>query len=652
MKLPMLVLSLLALTLASEKTITSEVVKATVFKDRALVTRSAEVELSAGLNSLVFSGLTPDLDDESVSISSPDKGVKIVDVKVERRFSTEARGEKVRRIQEKLAELEERKIEIDDKISVYESKKDFIFGLKAEALKYVNQKILLSTASTEKWNKMLRFVESNLEKIYSAIRQQNSLKKKLNKEIVLQQRQLNQLKNSIGTDYKVILVKLESAHAGKFRISPAYIIPRAGWYPVYDTRISLADKKIELAFFGMVHQSSGEDWRDVRLTLSTADPLSVKDLPQPETWFLDTRPLPRRADALNVRGSRDDMNVVYKLRRSLPSGMGALSGYVLDEASGEPLAGVNVSLENTNLGAITGTNGSFYIDGVAPGRYTLRADYIGYADSRVFTRVKSRNETQLRIRMAESNMEREEAVVAVAERPLIQKSVAYSRAITTSMGKEKKSKYSNIRARELSTTFELKTKNSIPGDNSAHKVSIDIRSMPVTFEYTTAPRLVEKVYLKGKAVNREKYPWLPGDMNIYVDNNFVNKTYIPLTVPTDTLEIALGTDDGIPVRRILKKRFTESKGILGRDRQITYTYEIEVKNNRRTAEEITVMDQAPVSLDERIVVGLINPEAESPLVKDDHKIVWKLKLKPGEKKILPLKFTVRFPAQLRVSGLE
>ena len=55
-----------------------------------------------------------------------------------------------------------------------------------------------------------------------------------------------------------------------------------------------------------------------------------------------------------------------------------LEGTVTDAASGEPLAGVNVSLQNADRGAVTDLDGHFEIPDLAPGAYTLQTSYVGY----------------------------------------------------------------------------------------------------------------------------------------------------------------------------------------------------------------------------------------------------------------------------------
>ncbi|WP_397546360.1 carboxypeptidase-like regulatory domain-containing protein [Rhodothermus marinus] len=67
----------------------------------------------------------------------------------------------------------------------------------------------------------------------------------------------------------------------------------------------------------------------------------------------------------------------------LPTGVvaqnvGRIAGVVTDAATGDPLPGVNVTIEGTTLGAASDIDGQYYILNVPPGRYTVRASMIGY----------------------------------------------------------------------------------------------------------------------------------------------------------------------------------------------------------------------------------------------------------------------------------
>lgn len=107
---------------------------------------------------------------------------------------------------------------------------------------------------------------------------------------------------------------------------------------------------------------------------------------------------------------------------------GKIAGTVTDVGTGETLIGVNVLIEGTTQGAITDQNGYYAILNVAPGTYTLRASYIGYATQVVEdVRVNIDQTTTVDVAMREQVVEGEEVVVT-AERPVVQPDVSASLA--------------------------------------------------------------------------------------------------------------------------------------------------------------------------------------------------------------------------------
>jgi hypothetical protein len=164
--------------------IASKVIAATVFKERAQITRMAKFQAKKGVQKVFFKNLTTDLIDASVRIKNDNtSGIKILDVQVERRFTTVIQNEKMAAMQKSIDSLRYIFDKTVDEITVLENKKAFVEGLKAESLKYANQKILMNTSSTKNWKDMLGFVDKNLTDIYTGIRNLHVTKRQLEKEL-------------------------------------------------------------------------------------------------------------------------------------------------------------------------------------------------------------------------------------------------------------------------------------------------------------------------------------------------------------------------------------------------------------------------------------------------------------------------------------
>lgn len=110
---------------------------------------------------------------------------------------------------------------------------------------------------------------------------------------------------------------------------------------------------------------------------------------------------------------------------------GKIAGRVTDKATGEPLVGANVFVQELSTGASTDVNGEFYILNIPPGTYTVTVSMVGYA------KVSKSNVSIIIDRTTTANFVLEttlievEGVVIVAERPVIDKDLTASEQIVT-----------------------------------------------------------------------------------------------------------------------------------------------------------------------------------------------------------------------------
>lgn len=110
---------------------------------------------------------------------------------------------------------------------------------------------------------------------------------------------------------------------------------------------------------------------------------------------------------------------------------GKLRGLVTDKETGEPLIGVNITLEGTTLGAATDVNGEYVVIGIPPGVYTIRASYISYQEQAISNvRISAALTTTQDFQLQPSTIEMA-ALEVVAERPLVQRNTTNTVRLTT-----------------------------------------------------------------------------------------------------------------------------------------------------------------------------------------------------------------------------
>ncbi|MBN2089177.1 TonB-dependent receptor, partial [candidate division KSB1 bacterium] len=105
--------------------------------------------------------------------------------------------------------------------------------------------------------------------------------------------------------------------------------------------------------------------------------------------------------------------VLLCLPQTLPAATtGKIAGKVIDQQSGEPLIGANVSIVGTSYGAATDFNGDFYIINIPPGKYALQASMMGYGNVKMENILVATNATtNLTFKLAPTVIEGETVVV-------------------------------------------------------------------------------------------------------------------------------------------------------------------------------------------------------------------------------------------------
>jgi uncharacterized protein (TIGR02231 family) len=173
--------------------------------------------------------------------------------------------------------------------------------------------------------------------------------------------------------------------------------------------------------------------------------------------------------------------------------------------------------------------------------------------------------------------------------------------------------------------------------------------VPAKYEYYAAPKLDDNAFLVASLTEWSNYNLLPGEANIYFENSYVGRTRLSPETTKDTLIISLGRDQNISVSRDVLKDFTEDK-FLSSDVERSFAFEIKIKNNKKGAVRILTEDQIPLSMNEDIVVKLID---SSGAVYDDKtgKVRWTVEVDGGKSAVKKFVYSVRYPKDKKIQGL-
>jgi len=210
-----------------------------------------------------------------------------------------------------------------------------------------------------------------------------------------------------------------------------------------------------------------------------------------------------------------------------------------------------------------------------------------------------------------------------------------------------------VKAETSSFSFALPGKVDVPSDNQPHKILIASADKDSKFNYYAVPKLSKYSYLRADIKNPFPFPLVEGPMSVFLDNRLVGTASLNKTILADEdMSLSLGVDEGIKVEKKLVRKFTEYSGAFTKETKVLFEYVIEIINGKDRDIALTVNDNVPVSRNEKIKVEIESPKKEEAKISEDGILTWDLKLAKGEKKSLHIKFSVEYPKNLRITGLE
>lgn len=536
----------------------SHISAVTVYADRAVVTRTATLDIAAtGQQELVFNNLPASLVEQSLQVSGRGTAqVTILDVAAKATYLDFTPNDRVKALEDELRGLEKQTRGLDDAGKLLDQQEQSLVRIEG-ALTAPPAKET-PRASLDELAKLLAFLTGQRAQVSSDRAALDAQREALQAKIEAVQQQLNELRGAGGRSVKTVTVRIAAASTGQLDLALSYALPGAAWSPAYDARLRTDERAVELTYFGVVRNNTGEDWKAVALTLSTARPSMGGGAPELAPWIVDV---------MQVR----------------PMAIGRAKGMVADEEA-------------------------------APAMQEFAGNFVAKA-------------------------------AAPAPRPIVE-------AATISAA---------VESTATSATFKIPVAVTLASDNSTQKVGITTFKLAANLQYQATPKVREAAFLSAYTTNTSDYPLLAGAMNTFLDGTFVATSQLKTVMSGEKFELALGADEGVAIKRKLVNRFTEDTGLTSSGRRTTYEVLVTVTNNKKTAERVVFKEGVPLSRDEKIVVKILTPAERDTGTKaapkevtmeEDGKLVWRLDLKPGEKREIPLKYSIEHPANLAVTGIE
>ncbi len=262
-----------------EKEVASSIQKVTVYLKGAQITRTARATLPAGLSILRFTGLSAQLNAESVQVSAT-SNFTLLSVSTQTNYLKENElSEEAKRLQNEKSVLQAKLDRESVALQVLEEEERLILSNKTLGGQQGWSATDLSAVAELYRN---RLTELKLKKL-----EVNQTIKKLQEDLQKIQQQIQEAgakRRPTATSEIVVHVSAPAAGPTEFRLT--YLVDNANWQPSYDIRVQDISRPIAITYKANIVQNTGEDWPNVSLTLSTGDPGKPNTRPELLPWWL------------------------------------------------------------------------------------------------------------------------------------------------------------------------------------------------------------------------------------------------------------------------------------------------------------------------------------------------------------------------------
>ena len=611
---------------ANRQKLTAGIKHVTVFTNGAQVERSHAVNLTAGEHVITFTGLSPYTDVKSMQIKARGK-LTVLGVN----YRT-THPDSLQRVSQ-LREAERLVKQTADKER----------ELKAQ-LEVVNAQLEMVKTNSSTGNRTAVTPLANIKELNNYFAQETlELKKKaiaIDEELAIlaeiREKQEKTVDSIAHLKLKAITeadLTLQVPQAGKVEFDLTYYVRNAGWYPTYDLRSEGLGQPLQLSYKANVFQNTKEEWSNIPVTLSSANPSRSNIAPELRTYWID---FGKQAPRYDNESSAD----------------GSVSGVVLDE-EGDPLIGCTVTVVGTSLGSVTDINGRYSIT-LPRGKSQLQFSYVGY-----LSQTQRVNGSTLNVRMKEDTSTLEEVTVigygvsngrkrGVSKAKASEETLAGGIAVPYESPKLPESELISVKEQkaQFGYEFEIGQPLTLSSDGKTTTTEIARYQLPATYQYLGIPRADKDAFLVADATDWQQHSLLEGEANVYFENSFIGKTILDPTVANDTLHFSLGRDNGIRIQRE-KVSARSSRRLLASTQEQDMTWRITVKNSRKEAVSLTLQDQIPVSENSNITVTT-EELSGGQLDKTTGFIVWQLQLQPNEQREFIVHYRVKYPKSRRL----
>lgn len=236
----------------------------TLYPNSALIERN--ITVTAGQREVILEGMPANFDIAALQVSS--NGIQIGNITNQDSASTKPMGQTAIALQQKIQQLE-------DQISM--------LNVELQAAELQTRYLDRLTSPVPQ----TQSVKSQAQDAFATIRRTQIAKRDLEQQLTDLKRDFVTL-GSTRFNTRQLSIQVYAPQGGQLTLK--YLVNQARWQPFYKATLNTTTRQLRLERMALVNQRTGEDWRNVDLTISTGQPSAYINSLNPGAWNIYYQP--------------------------------------------------------------------------------------------------------------------------------------------------------------------------------------------------------------------------------------------------------------------------------------------------------------------------------------------------------------------------
>lgn len=283
----------------------------TVYNNGAQLLHKGKVNLPAGTSEIVINNISGRVNENSIQVSvSP--GVTILSVQFNKDFlNTDAANPEIKNL--------------GDSVKIVSNELT-----KTKNAKAIEEQTLLLLDENRKSGgtangtnvaeliKLAEYYRTKNAEVRNAISALTLIEDKQNQKLNALQQQISELRNNPNQQLGQLVLQLMANENIDSDYHISYVTPNANWLASYDIKAVSTSNPLSIVYKAAITQSTGLDWKKVKLSLSTGNPNYNITAPNLNPWFVSSNP-----QQIRIRGMASPIVEKSELSEVVVTGYGA-----------------------------------------------------------------------------------------------------------------------------------------------------------------------------------------------------------------------------------------------------------------------------------------------------------------------------------------